>query len=86
MSATVNGGATVSPYLKWTIFYSTAALGNVNPNKVAFVHDGTIIAAGNKGLCKNDTSTNCQEPYVVSSTGVTFTVRTPSNGLIKGMY
>lgn len=82
----VNNGAPVSPYLKWTIFYSNATLGSVNPNKVAFIHDGTIIAAGNKGLCKNATSTNCQEPFVVDPTGVTFTVRTPTNGLIKGMH
>ena len=86
ISATVNGGAAVSPYLKWTIFYSNATLGNVNPGKVAFVHDGTIIVAGNKGLCKNATSVNCQEPYVVSAGGVTFFVRTPTNGLIKGMH
>jgi len=85
VSATVNGGASVSPYLVWTIFYSNATLGNVNPNRVAFIHDGTIIPAGNKGLCKNATSTNCQEPYVVSAGGVTFLVRTPTNGLIKGM-
>jgi hypothetical protein len=85
VSATVNNGAPVSPYLKWTIFYSNATLGNVNPNKVAFVHGTTIIAAGNKGQCKNATSTNCQEPYVVSADGVTFFVRTPTNGLIKGM-
>jgi len=86
VSANVDNGASVSPYLKWTIFYTNATLGNVNPNKIAFVHDGTIIPAGNKGLCKNATSTNCQEPFVVSATGVTFTVRTPSNGLIKGMH
>jgi hypothetical protein len=85
VSASVNNGATVSPYLKWTIFYSNATLGNVNPNKVAFVHGTTIIPAGNKGLCKNATSTNCQEPFVVSAAGVTFFVRTPTNGLIKGM-
>ena len=84
--ASVNNGAAVSPYLKWTIFYSNATLGNVNPGKVAFVHDGTIIAAGSKGLCKNATSVNCQEPYAVSADGVTFFVRTPTNGLIKGMH
>lgn len=85
VTATVNNGAPISPYLKWTIFYSNATLGGVNANKVAFVHDGTIIAAGNKGQCKNATSLNCQEPWIVSSTGVTFFVRTPSNGVIKGM-
>ena len=82
----VNDGASVSPYLKWTIFYSNAVLGNISPNKVAFVHDATIILPGNKGLCKNATSVNCQEPYFVGSDGVTFYVRTPTNGLIKGMH
>ena len=86
VSASVNNGAPVSPYLKWTIFYANDVLGNVSPGKVAFNHDGTIIPAGNKGLCKNATSTNCQDPYLVSPTGVTFFVRTPSNGLIKGGF
>jgi hypothetical protein len=86
VSATVNDGSPISPYLVWRIFYSNATLGNVNPNKVAFIHDTTIIPAGNKGLCKNATSINCQDPYETSSTGVTFIVRTPTNGLIKGMH
>jgi len=82
--ATVNGGTTVSPYLKWSIFYSNAILGNVNPNKVAFLHGATLIPAGNKGLCKTATSVDCQEPFVVQSDGVTFYVRTATNGAIKG--
>jgi hypothetical protein len=82
----VNNGAPVSPYLKWSIFYSNGVLGNINPGKVAFLHGTTTILAGNKGLCKNATSVNCQEPYVVSADGVTFFVRTPTNGLIKGMH
>ena len=86
VDASVNGGAQISPYLTWSIFYSNAVLGNVNPGKIAFLHAGTIIAAGNKGLCKNATSTNCQEPYVVSADGVTFFVRTPTNLVIKGMH
>lgn len=82
----VNGGAPVSPYLRWSIFYSNAVLGNVNPGKVAFLHGTTIILAGNKGQCKNANSVDCQEPYVVSAGGVTFIIRTATNGLIKGMH
>jgi len=81
----VNGGAPVSPYLTWSIFYSNAVLGNVNPNKVAFLHGTTIILAGNKGLCKTDTSVDCQQPYKVEAGGVWFYVRTQTNGVIKGM-
>jgi hypothetical protein len=86
VSAVVNSGAPVSPYLTWQIFYSNSVLGNINPKQVGFLHDGTLIQAGNKGLCKNASSVNCQEPYVVSSAGVTFLVRTPSNGAIKGIH
>lgn len=81
----VNNGAPVSPYLKWSIFYSNAILGNVNPNKVGFLHGTTIILAGNKGLCKNANSVDCQEPYVVSAGGVTFIIRTATNGGVKGI-
>jgi hypothetical protein len=83
---TVNNGSTVSPFLKWSIFYSNGVLGNVNPGKVAFVHEGTTIQAGNKGLCKTPNSTNCQEPYEVQAGGVRFIIRTDTNGLIKGMH
>jgi hypothetical protein len=86
VSATVNNGDPVSPYLTWQIFYSNAVLGNINPKQVGFFHDGTLIPAGNKGLCKTATSVNCQDPYVVSATGVTFFVRTDKNGLIKGAH
>jgi len=86
VNGTLNGGAGVSPYLKWTIFYSNAVLGNINPGKVAFLHGTTTILAGTKGLCKTASSVNSQEPYVVSPAGVTFFVRTPTNGLIKGMH
>jgi hypothetical protein len=86
IDGTVNGGADVDPFVTWTIFYSNSVLGNLNPSKVAFLHDGKIIPAGNKGLCKTDTSVDCQDPYVVSSGGVTFFVRTQKNGLIKGMH
>jgi hypothetical protein len=85
IDGSVNGGAPVTPYLKWTIFYSNSVLGSVPPNKVAFLHDGTIILAGNKGLCKTDTSVDCQEPYKVEAGGVWFYVRTQTNGVIKGM-
>lgn len=86
VSASVNNGAPVDPYLRWVIFYDNATLGNINPRQVAFLHGTTVIPAGNKGLCKTASSTNCQEPYIVSSTGVTFFVRTPTNALIKGMH
>jgi hypothetical protein len=82
----VNDGAPVAPYLRWSIFYSSSVLGNVNPGRVGFVHGVTIILAGNKGLCKNATSVDCQEPYVVSAGGVTFIIRTATNGLIKGGF
>ncbi|HEX2753811.1 MAG TPA: hypothetical protein VHM48_00010 [Candidatus Limnocylindrales bacterium] len=83
---TVNNGSTVSPFLKWSIFYSNAVLGTVNPGKVAFVHEGTTILAGNKGLCKTPNSSNCHEPYQVQAGGVLFIIRTDTNGLIKGMH
>ena len=86
VTANVNGGALVTPYLRWSIFYSTGVLGNVNPSKIAFVHDGTIIPAGNKGACKNANSTNCIESTVTTSAGTTFVIRTPSNGAIRGMH
>lgn len=82
----VNNGAPISPYLTWRIFYSNSVLGNINPGKVAFLHGTTTILAGNKGLCKNATAVNCQEPYVVSASGVTFIIRTPTNGIIRGMH
>jgi hypothetical protein len=83
VSGTVNTGSTP---LTWQIFYANDVLGNLNPSKIAFIHGTDIIAAGNKGFCKNAGSTNCQEPYQVSAGGVTFFVRTPFNGLIKGMH
>ena len=87
ITASVNGGAPVDPYLKWTVFYSNTILGTTKPDRVSFLHDTTIIKSiKNGGLCKNATSTNCQEQFVVSSTGVTFFVRTPTNLLIKGMH
>ena len=87
-SATLSAGPSTPepPLLTWQIFYSNSVLGNVNPSKIAFIHGTDIIAAGNKGLCKNAGSTNCQEPYLVDNAGVTFFVRTPTNGLIKGMH
>jgi hypothetical protein len=86
VSATVNDGGPVNPYLTWQIFYSNSVLGNINPKQVAFIHDGTVIPAGNKGLCKTATSVDCQDPYQVGTDGVTFFVRTASNGLIKGAH
>ena len=61
-------------------------IGSINPDKVAFDHDGVVIPAGKKGICKTSSSTNCIESVTTSATGVTFVVRTPSNGLIKGMH
>ena len=84
VAASVNNGNGIN--LIWQIKYSNAALGNINPKQVAFDHDGLTIAAGNKGLCKDETSTNCQQPYVVTVDGVTFFIRTDKNGLIKGMH
>jgi len=86
VSASVNNNAPIDPYLTWLIFYSNDTIGNINPKQVGFDHDGTVILPGNKGQCKTDSSVNCQEPYVVSSNGVLFIVRTPSNGLIKGVH
>jgi hypothetical protein len=87
ITASVNGGAPVDPYLKWTVFYSNTILGTTKPDRVSFLHDTTIIKSiKSGGLCKNASSTNCQEQFVVSATGVTFFVRTPSNLLIKGMH
>jgi len=84
VSASVNNGAPNSPYLLWQIFYSNDILGNINPKQVGFLHGTTPIAAGNKGLCKNASSLDCQEPYVVSATGVTFYIRTLTNLVMKG--
>jgi hypothetical protein len=84
VAASVNNNNAIN--LVWQIKYSNALLGNINPKQVAFDHDGVLIAAGNKGLCKTISSTNCQDPYVVSADGVTFFIRTDKNGLIKGMH
>jgi len=84
VDGTVNGGAAIDPYLLWTIFYSNSVIGNINPKQVAFIHDTTVILAGNKGLCSTSTAVDCQEPYQVTSTGVFFFVRTATNGVIKG--
>jgi hypothetical protein len=80
----VNSGAPVTPYLTWSIFYSNSILGNLNPNKVAFFHGTTLIPAGNKGLCKTASSVDCQDPYHVGDGGVTFYIRTQTNGGVKG--
>jgi hypothetical protein len=82
----VNGGDTVTPYVLWQIFYTNEALGSINPNKVAFRHDATTIVAGKKGLCATDLSVDCQEPFVTTSAGTLFIIRTGSNGLVKGMH
>jgi hypothetical protein len=86
VNANVNGGASVSPYLSWTIFYANSVIGSISPTKVGFDHDGFVIVPGKKGACKTDTSTNCIESITVTSDGVTFVVRTPTNGLIKGVH
>jgi hypothetical protein len=86
VSATVNDGATVSPYLTWQIFYPAATLGNINASKVAFVHDTKVIQAGKKGACANAQSTDCIDRVEVTAAGATFFIRTPTNGLIKGMH
>jgi hypothetical protein len=85
VSATVNGGAQVSPYLTWQIFYANSVLNGLNPGKVAFAHDATVIQAGKKGECANANSTNCVDHYTPTADGVFFFIRTGSNGLIKGM-
>lgn len=88
VSADVNGGASFSPaYITWTIRYSNTLLGNRNPNKVNFLHvntQGTTpIPAANKGLCATD-QVDCIASVTPDSTGVTFVLRTASNGVIKG--
>ncbi|MEO5941211.1 MAG: hypothetical protein ABIZ72_09435 [Candidatus Limnocylindrales bacterium] len=87
VNASVNAGATVTPYLTWTITYSALALGNINLKQVGFQHDGTIILAGRKGTCGATFTNDCIVGYVVNPDGsVTWTLRTRTNSVMKGLH
>src|SRR4029079_13162815 len=59
VEASVNNGATVSPYLTWFITYSADTIGTINPKLVGFLHGSTLIAAGKKGACGATFSKDC---------------------------
>ena len=87
ITASVNEGATVTPYLTWLITYSAATLGNTNPKLVGFQHDGTIILAGKKGTCGDTFTKDCIVGYTPNADGsVTFEVRTLTNSVMKGLH
>ena len=86
VNATVNAGATVTPYLTWTITYSPSVLGNINPRSVGFQHGATLIA-GKKAACGTTFVSDCIVGYVVNLDGsVTWTIRTKTNSVMKGLH
>jgi hypothetical protein len=89
VSATVNGGATVSPYLIWLITYSADTAASLNLKQVAFQHGDYIIGAGKKGACDPDFTkftNDCNAGFTVNSDGsVTFELHTGSNSVMKGL-
>jgi hypothetical protein len=87
VSASVNNGATVSPYLTWKITYSAATLQSINPKQVGFQHGATVIA-GKKAACGASFVNDCIVGYTVDPvTGaVTFEIRTKTNSVMKGLH
>jgi hypothetical protein len=88
VNASVNGGQTVTPYLTWTITYSAAALGNINPKQVGFQH-GTAapILPGKKGTCGASFTNDCIVAYTQNADGsVTWVIRTKTNSAMKGLH
>jgi hypothetical protein len=87
VDASVNGGATVSPYLTWKITYSATLMEGINPRQVGFAHDAVIIPAGKKGQCSAQQTTDCIVGWTVdpASGATTFEIRTKSNGVMKGL-
>jgi len=53
---------------------------------VGFAHDSKVIQAGKKGECASAGSTDCIDHVTPTTAGVTYFIRTSSNGLIKGIH
>jgi hypothetical protein len=86
ITASVNSGATITPYLTWTVFYSNATLGTTKPDRVSFLHDTTLIKSiKNGGACTTPTQVDCQDPFQVGADGVTFFIRTATNSTVRGL-
>jgi len=87
VSATVNDGAVVTPFLTWRITYSAAVLGNINPGKVSFQHGTTIIPSGKKGECGATFTKDCLFSITPNADGsVTFELHTKTNSVMKGLH
>jgi hypothetical protein len=86
--ATVNGGATIDPYLTWKITYSAAVMKGINPKQVGFQHgDALPILPGKKGTCGASFTGDCIVGFVVNADGsVTFTIRTSTNTTMRGVH
>lgn len=87
VEASVNNGATVSPYLTWFITYSADTIGSINPKQVGFLHGSTLIAAGKKGECGATFTKDCIASVTTNADGsVTFEIRTKTNSVMKGLH
>jgi hypothetical protein len=87
VAASVNNGATVSPFLTWKITYSAALLGTINPGKVSFQHDATVIPWGKKGECGATFTKDCLFSITPNPDGsFTFELHTKTNSVMKGLH
>jgi hypothetical protein len=89
VSASANGGLTVSTYLTWTITYSEGLLHSINPKQVAFQHGSDPLLTAKKNTCGlTFTGKDCIVGYSVDpNTGaVTFTIWTAKNSTIRGVH
>ena len=88
VSANVNAGATVTPYLTWYITYSADLMQGINPRQVAFQHGDTVILAGKKGACGAVFTKDCIAGYTVDPTtgAVTFEIHSITNSVMKGLH
>lgn len=87
VDASVDSGATVSPYLTWEINYPASVMARVNVKQVSFDHNGFIIQAGRRGACgASFANKDCLVRYQVETDGsVTFVLWTTGNGAMKGL-
>jgi hypothetical protein len=87
VAASVNNGATVTPYLTWTITYSAELLLGINPAKVSFQHDGTVIPWGKKSECGATFTKDCIASITANSDGsYTYVLHTRTNSVMKGLH
>jgi hypothetical protein len=89
VSATVNEGSTIAPYLTWLITYSAETLGNTNPKLVGFRHGTDQPLTQKKNTCgaPEDFTKDCIVGFTVNADGsVTYELRTTSNSVMKGLH